>query len=78
VTWQIGDRVQTVTRRGHFAKGTVTEVDEIGINGEPYYYVDVDGPGPLKRWEPASNLIAETDELCYCHSCCYCFSRKRA
>lgn len=31
--WSEGDRVQTTTRWGHFSRGTVTEIDETGIDG---------------------------------------------
>lgn len=77
--FKVGQRVQTAEHHGHFARGVVIDVDPIGIDGVPYVYFLLDGQPELKEWRPVTYFIdGLTDELCYCHSCCYVFNRKKS
>jgi hypothetical protein len=75
VEQKTGDRVQTVKRYGHFNQGEVTDVDPIGIDGVPHVYILFDNG--IKQWRPVTDLTEVTDEVCYCHSCCYVFNRNQ-
>jgi len=72
---KIGDTVQTVLRYGHLARGIVTNVDPIGVDKVPYVRVLFESG--IDQWRPITDLGEVTDEVCYCHSCCYVFNRKK-